>query len=131
MSQENVEILLRAVAAINAREVPEDVLAPDFRIENVSTAVTDRTYHGAEGARQWMSDFFDVLDEGARHEAEPIAVGDDYVVSKLRIVGVGSSSGAPVDMRWYGVMWIRNGKLTRAVGYATRREALEAVGLSE
>ncbi len=131
MSQENVEILLRAVAAINAREVPEHLLAPDFRIENVSTAVTDKTYHGSEGARQWMSDFFDVLGEDARHEAEPIEVGDDYVVSKLRIVGRGSSSGAPVDMRWYGVMWIREGKITRAVGYPNRRQALEAVGLSE
>ena len=131
MSRENVEILRRVVAAINAREVPEDLLAPDFRIENVSTAVTDRSYRGPEGARQWMSDFFDVLGEGARHEAEPIELGDDYVVTKLRIVGHGSSSGAPVDMRWYGVMWVRDGKVTRAVGYATRREALEAVGLSE
>jgi ketosteroid isomerase-like protein len=131
MSRENVEILRRIVAAINAREVPEGLLAPDFRTENVSTAVTDRIYQGSEGARQWMSDFFDVLDEGARHEAEPIEVGDDYVVTKLRIVGHGSSSGAPVDMRWYGVMWVRDGKVARAVGYATRREALEAVGLRE
>ena len=130
MSRENVEVLRRITAAINAREVPEDLLAPDFRMENVSTAVTDRTYHGSEGARQWMSDFFDVLGEGARHEAEPIEVGDEYVVSKLRFVGHGASSGAPVDMRWYGVMWVREGKVTRAAGYATRREALEAVGLS-
>jgi ketosteroid isomerase-like protein len=110
---------------------PEDLLAPEFTIENVSTAVTDRTYRGPEGFRQWIGDFFDVLDADARFKAEPVATGDDYVVGKLSIVGRGSVSGAPVDLRYYGVMWIRDGRITRAVGYSTRREALAAVGLSE
>lgn len=131
MSQENVEIVQIFTAAINARQVPDELLAPDFRMDNVATAVTDRTYYGAEGVRQWISDFFDVLDDDARHDAEPIEVGQDYVVAKLRIVGRGAVSGAPVDLRFYGVMWIRDAKITRAIGYASRREALEAVGLRE
>jgi ketosteroid isomerase-like protein len=131
MSRENVEIALRYTAAINARKVPEELLAPEFRMENVTTAVTDRVYHGAEGVRQWISDFFDVLDEGARYEARPIEAGDDYVVGDISIVGRGSVSGAPLNLRHFGVMWIRDGKITSAVGYATRREALQAVGLSE
>ena len=131
MSRENVEIALRWIAAVNARRAPEDLLAPEFTIENVTTAVTDRTYHGSEGFRQWISDFFDVLDAGARFEGEPVAAGDDYVVGTNRIVGRGSVSGAPVDLRYYGVMWIRDGRITRAVGYPTRRAALEAVGLRE
>lgn len=131
MSQENIEIALRFTAAINAREVPDELLAPDVRLENVTTAVTDRTYRGADGVRAWMSDFFDVLDDDARYEGEVLDAGDDYVVAKLRFVGRGSVSGAPVDMRFYGVMWIRDGKITRAVGYPNRREALKAVGLHE
>lgn len=131
MSQENLEIVQIFTAAINARQVPDELLAPDFRMDNVATAVTDRTYYGAEGVRQWISDFFDVLDDAARHDAEPIEVGQDYVVAKLRIVGRGAVSGAPVDLRFYGVMWIRDAKITRAIGYASRREALEAVGLRE
>jgi ketosteroid isomerase-like protein len=131
MSRENVEIALRYTAAINAREVPEDLLAPDFQMENVTTAVTDRVYHGAEGVRQWISDFFDVLDDDARYEARPIEAGDDWVVGDISIVGHGSVSGAPVNLRHYGVLWIRDGKIARAVGYASRREALQAVGLSE
>ena len=95
MSQRNVEIALRYTAAINAREVPEELLAPDFQMENVSTAVTDRTYHGAEGVRQWISDFFEVLDEDARYEARVIEAGADYVVGDISIVGRGSASGAP------------------------------------
>ncbi len=38
---------------------------------------------------------------------------------------------APLNLRHYGVMWIEDGKITRAIGYATRGEALRAVGLSE
>jgi len=131
MSQENIEIALRFAAAINAREVPEELLAPDVRLENVTTAVTDRTYRGAAGVREWISDFFDVLGDDAFYEGEVIEAGDDYVVGKARFVGRGSVSGAPVDMRYYGVMWIRDGKITRAVGYPNRREALEAAGLRE
>jgi ketosteroid isomerase-like protein len=129
MSRENIEIALRWIAAINARQVPEELLAPDVRLENVTTAVTDRTYRGTEGVRQWISDFFDVLDEDARYEGEVIEAGDDYVVVKVRFVGRGFVSGAPVEMRYYGVAWIRDGKITRAVGYPNRRQALEAVGL--
>lgn len=130
MSRENVDLVRRCVAAVNERAVPDEI-APDFRMENVATAVTDRTYYGREGFREWIRDFFDVLDEEARHEAVPIESGDNYVIAKLRIVGRGAGSGAPVDLRWYGVMWIRDGKVTRAVGYASRREALRAVGLRE
>ena len=131
MSRKNVEIAQRYTAAIDARKVPEELLAQDFRIENVKTAVTEGVYHGPEGVRQWMSDFFDVLGEDARYESRTIADGDDYAVGDLRIVGRGSASGMPVELRHYGVMWIRDGKITRAVGYPTRRQALEAVGLPE
>jgi ketosteroid isomerase-like protein len=131
MSRENIEIARRWTAAINARQVPEGLLAPDVRLENVTTAVTDKTYRGAEGVREWIGDFFDVLGDDARYEGEVIEAGDDYVVGKARFVGRGSVSGAPVEMRYYGVMWIRDGKITRGVGYPSRREALEAVGLRE
>jgi ketosteroid isomerase-like protein len=131
MPQENIEIANRWTAAINARQVPEELLAPDVLLENVTTAVTDRTYRGATGVREWISDFFDVLGDDARYEGEVIEAGDDYVVGKARFVGPGSVSGVPVEMRYYGVMWIRDGKITRAVGYPNRRDALEAVGLRE
>ncbi len=129
MSRANEEIVLRYTEAVSARRVPEELLAPDFRIENVITAVTDRTYHGAEGVRQWIADFFDVLDEDARYEVRPIASGDDFVVGYSRIFGRGATSGMPVDLRFYGVAWIRGGKMVRAVGYPTRREAFAAAGL--
>jgi hypothetical protein len=108
MSQRNIELHNLGAAAVNARQVPEDLLAPDFRLENRVTAVTDHTHCGTAGWREWMSDLFDVFSHGAR-----------------------SRSGMPLVFRWAGVTWFEDGKATRAVGYATRREALQAVGLAE
>ena len=133
MSRENVELAFRYAAAISAREVPEELLAPGFRVENARTAVTDRTYHGAEGLREWIDDFFGLLDDDARYEAQPIEVGDDYVVGEINIVGRprGSGADAVLSLPHYGVMWVQDGKIASVAGYLTRHEALEAVGLSE
>jgi ketosteroid isomerase-like protein len=131
MSQRCLDLHHLGVAAINAREIPEELLAPGFRLENTSTAVTDRTYYGAEGVLEWINDFFDAFEEGAQYETEEIlADGEDFVVAVVRIVGRGARSGAPLVLRWVNVSWFAGGRGTRSVGYLSRREALEAVGLS-
>jgi ketosteroid isomerase-like protein len=128
MSHGNVELMRRLVDAINADAIPRDLIAPDFELRNTTTAVTDATYFGYEGALQWRRDLFDVIDE-PRFEVEILATGPDYVVTANRLIGRGSSSGAPVELRWSSVVWIEDGRLTRGVGYQRRREALEAVGV--
>ena len=132
MSQENVELARRFEAALDAREVPEDVMAPGFSIVNASTAVTERTYHEAPGVIEWMKDMFEAFDAQARFELEQIvADGDDFVVAVCRMAGSGATSGAPLVLRWAAVFWCLDGKLVRVVGYLRRRDALEAVGLRE
>jgi ketosteroid isomerase-like protein len=132
MSQQNIELHRRGVEAANAREVPVDLLAPGFRMENRVTAVTDNAYRGADGWREWMSDLFDVFADGARYEVEEIiAAGDDFVAAMLCVTGRGARSGLPITFRWAGVTWFRGNKAVRAAGYPTREEALEAVGLHE
>ena len=131
MSQRNIDLHSRGAEAANARRVPEDLLAPGFRMENRVTAVTDHTYHGADGWREWMGDLFDVFAAGARYEVEEIlAAGEDYVAAILCVSGLGVRSGLPLSFRWASVTWFRDGKAVRAVGYADRAEALEAVGLA-
>lgn len=132
MSQENVEIYRRITAAFDAREVPEALLAPEFRMENIVTAVSDKTYWGVAGVREWISEAFDVLAEGTRLVVEEIiADGDEFVVGRVALVGSGTHSGAPLHLRWISVGWFSDGKATRNAGYATRHEALKAVGLAE
>jgi ketosteroid isomerase-like protein len=135
MSQENVKLHLRGVAAVNSREFSDELFAelcaPGFRMENTSTAITDKTYYGAAGVRQWISDFFEAFDDETYYENEAIiADGEDFVVARVRFVGRGLRSGAPLELRWVVVTWFDDGKMSRSVGYMTRREALEAVGLT-
>jgi ketosteroid isomerase-like protein len=129
MSHRNIDLHSRGAEAANKREVPEDLLAPGFRLENRVTAVTDNTYHGADGWREWMGDLFDVFAAGARYEVEEIiAASDEYVAAMIRVSGLGARSGQPLSFRWAGVTWFQDGKAVRAVGYADRDEALKAVG---
>jgi ketosteroid isomerase-like protein len=129
VSRANIDLVYRAIDAVNAREVP-DFLATDFRIEGVNTAVTDRTYVGPEGWREWMDELCEAFGEGARHEVDEIvAEGDDYVVAVASFVGRGAASDAPLQLRWVGVTWFRDGQVTRSSGFLTKREALKAVGL--
>jgi len=131
MSQENVEIVRRAVDMLNAGEVPE-FMAPDLVLENATTAVTDKTYVGAEGWREWMDDMFGAFGEDARLQIDEIlADGEDYVVAITALRGCGAASGAPLQLRWVTAVWLRGGLVTRVSGFPKRREALEAVGLRE
>ncbi len=137
MSQENVEIFRRIVDAAN---LPTDeiegvltpLLVPGLRMDNATTAVTDRTYYGIEGCLEWRADLAESFAPGMRHEVEEIlADTDDFVVGRQVLIGTGASSGAPLRLRWVTVMWFENGRASRTVGYNTRREALKAVGLEE
>jgi ketosteroid isomerase-like protein len=128
MSRENVEIVRRVVEAVNTGELPRELVAQEFVLTNATTAVTDATYHGYEGALKWRAELFDVVEDARYVLDEVIESTDDHVVIANRLVGRGASSGAPVDLRWTSVFWISDGQVTRAAGFGRRRDALQAVG---
>jgi ketosteroid isomerase-like protein len=130
ISQRNIDIHARMVAAVRAREVPDELLAPDFRMEHHAAAAVDYAYSGATGWREWMSDLFEVFDEVAQYRVEEIVLaGDDFVVAMFRVVGRSVRSGNWLALCWAGVTWFHDGKATRAVGYTSRDAALKAVEL--
>lgn len=132
MSHETVDVARRFEAALATGEGLGALLTPDFVMVNAATAVTDKTYEGASGVAQWKTDIFEAFDAAARFELEQIIVdGDDFVVTMNRIKGSGARSGVPLLFRWAAVLWIRDGKIARVVGYLRPREALKAVGLEE
>jgi ketosteroid isomerase-like protein len=131
MSQENVEIVRRLVDAINADAIPRELFAPDFELRNATTAITDATYLGYEGGLKWRRDLFEGVDDARFVLDEVLATGPDYVVITNRLVGHGSSSGVPIELRWASALWFRDNRIWRTVGFNRRRDALEAVGLSE
>jgi hypothetical protein len=136
VSQDNLELLRRVTEIFNVARLDESsvapMLAPGFRIDNIVTAVTDKTYLGAAGYIEWYDDIADAFAEGMRCEIEAIiADRDDFVVARLAFVGTGARSGAPLRLPWIGVAWFQDGKLARCAGYANRHEALKGVGLEE
>ena len=132
MSKENIEVVRRLTEAIDSRVVPEDLLDPGIRLENVTTAVTNEVYTGYDGAQKWMDDLYDALDDDAGYETlEIIADSDDFVVAIVRFAGRGRVSGAPLELRYVSVTWIRDGRITHGAGYESREEALEAIGVNE
>lgn len=129
MSQESVDLVYRAVNAMNARHVP-DFLARDVRIETPSTAVTGGLLVGAQGWREWMTEFFSAFAEDARLQVDEIvAAGDDYVAAVVSLVGRGAASEIPLTLRWANVWWLRGGQIVRVAGFLHAPEALNAVGL--
>ena len=131
MSEEITEVLRLWIDAFKERRVPKEILASSFVMENATTAVTARTYFGATGIEEWFGDFFGVLEDGWDYDLDLVKVGDDCAVAKINLTGRGRASGAPLDLSHWGVAWVAGGKVMRAVGFASKREALEAAGLSE
>jgi ketosteroid isomerase-like protein len=128
-SEPNIQLHARVVAAMKAGDVPSEILARGFYMRNCASSVSDYTYRGESGWRDWMEDLFEEFTGMPRYELEQIvATGEDYVIAEYCIRGRSARSGKPLAFRWAGVTWFAHGALTRAAGYASRREALEAVG---
>jgi ketosteroid isomerase-like protein len=134
VSEANVALFRRFTDTANAPDHHEALLTPilsrDFTIENIVTAVTDKTYYGAAGCLEWLHEMTDAFAEGWHCEVETIiAHSDDFVVARLAMIATGARSGAPLSLRWIDVAWFEDGKLARVAGYAHRHEAFKAVGL--
>jgi ketosteroid isomerase-like protein len=129
MSRENVEIVRRAIAALNERDVrlyltlcaPDvELISPVAQLEGAST--------GVEGIQQ----FFAGLREATsrfRLDAERVqAVGDDRVIAVGQL-SMTSQGGIPFAQPFATVYNLAEGKLRRVQVYSDWDEALKAVGL--
>jgi ketosteroid isomerase-like protein len=135
MSQENVEIVRRALRAawrrpepdlhvINALYHPDHVLTTDWGIEG-------QRYVGARGFREALTDM-DSAWQNWRQEIERVLdAGDEEVVVVARLVARGQASGSPVQGRWALVVTLRDGKIAATRAFQDPAAALEAVGLRE
>ena len=134
MSHENVEVVKRAVAAVNDRDV-ESYLAcctADIRMENPVMAI-EGAYEGSDGIRRF---FADVLDTGPdfRVTIESLeSIGTDRVLGFMRLNMRGRASGISLgsDIPSTNLYDFTDGKIRRVRIFLNRQEALEAAGLRE
>ena len=139
MSQENVEVVRRASEALNRAIENDDLtpvlrefLAPDIDWRAAEGAVDDvGGMRGHEAVRRYIEDWTDVFDNLTLTPQEFMEVDDERVMVVQRLSGRSKQTGIETRLAFHVVYTIRERRFVKVREYATRAEALEAVGLSE
>ena len=108
MSQENVEIVRRALAT-ESIEPLIDHLSPEIEWTTTGAFLEAATYHGHDEVRRYLGAMQDEFDDLRSEPQELIDAGEEVVVG-WRIKGVGKRSGASVDLMLYTVGLVREGR---------------------
>lgn len=132
MSQENLDLVTRAIRAAFRRPKPDfETMNALFHPDHVLVSIMSHELGdegpavGARGYQAWVEAqrnvmSFDVEFGGA------IDVGPDTVIAVTTIRMRGASSGAAADQRAWSVMTVRDGKITRSENYIDPADALAA-----
>ena len=131
MSQENVEIVKRAVAAFEqGLDAALPFYDPEVTWEEAEDEPDGETYQGHDGLRallrKWLVPFDDL-----RVEPEEFIEAGEAVVMPYRFRGRERSSGRDITGPETWVFWLRDGRIREVREYRHKGEALEALGLSE
>jgi ketosteroid isomerase-like protein len=132
MSQENVEVVRRAIDAFNQRDVDEMVRDWDSEIEadwSRSRGLTPGIYRGQEAVLGLWETFFEMFDRVTVYPDEFIECGEHVVVpNRTHLRG---RDHLKVEARSALVVTVRNGRIVMWRLCQERAEALQAVGLAE
>ena len=133
MSQENVELVYRALDAFNRRDLDASLALTDDDVEAIPRAVAIEgrgSYRGHDGVRRWWGDLLAVFPDFTMEVVDVQDLGD-ATVATVRLRGHGGASDTPTEeMIWHVSRW-RGGKCFWWRTFSERAEALEAAGLSE
>jgi ketosteroid isomerase-like protein len=131
MSEENVEVVRRALAALDRGDVEQmlSMVQPDFevRVAPELSAEPD-TYRGSEGVRRYFDSFREAFEQ-IRFEVEQLTDAGDAVVVNMRMRAIGKATKIAVEQRNAGVWTVTDGKVAQVETYARLDEALRAAGV--
>ena len=129
--EDNIEIVRRGMAAFIRADWEESVelMDPDVEWHDTPDLPGAEVHHGRkEVLAQWRG-MAEAL-EGFTVEPERFFDAGDHVVVFLTSKGRGRSSGIPVSREIAQVFTVREGRVTKIVGYSDRAKALSDAGLS-
>ena len=137
MSQENVEIVRRGIAAWNRGDLDEVLSVLHAEIEfrpetdhgHPIFPGLDPSYHGHQGYRKFWRDFYAIF-EGISIDIERTVSDNDHIVFVSRFHGV-VRGGAQADRRIAAAITLHAGLVWRYFNFPRWDQALEAVGLRE
>jgi ketosteroid isomerase-like protein len=134
MSQDNVEIVRRSLAALSAS--PEEVRASaaefwdaDADYYPVRKFPEAQPCHGREEVAQFLARFRETWSRQEWAIRELIAVGDDRVLGCTSLRAEGRESGVNLEGDVYQCFWLRHGRFFRVEDHLTLSGALHALGL--
>jgi ketosteroid isomerase-like protein len=134
MSQENVETIREMFAIVNQRGVGAatdalgHLLAPDFALEEAAEMPDSDSFTGRDAFIANMAKLDESFEELRLEPLEIIDLGERILVV-VSMRGRGRGSGVPVEMAFVQLWSLRDGKAVSLRDFATKAEALEAVGL--
>jgi ketosteroid isomerase-like protein len=130
MSQENVEIVRRSISHLNERGEPDwGLYDSDLVWTTRADGPAHNTYRGIDGLRRGTESLREVWAD-IHAEILELIDGGDTVVCVLRW-RLRAQSGVELETVEGWVTRIRDGRILRIEQHAGKREALEALGLSD
>ena len=131
MSQENVEIVRTALAALNRGDLDAAFkdAAPDAEIDLTRAVGLDSGVYDLDEFRRLSEEFAKSWDS-VRYEADEYLDAGEHVVTPFTNHLLGRD-GIDVQARGIWLWTIRDGVVVRLCLYQVRQDALKAAGLSE
>ena len=134
MSEENVEIVRRAVQAFNERGFDgigdSDLVSDDFEFHEPPEQPAPRVAVGREEVRK-LGGEFDAAWAEHRSEPKEIRAIDADRVLLVSVEHFKGRDGIEVEAPFAGIFTVRDGKLVHWQAFWDKQRALEAAGLSE
>jgi ketosteroid isomerase-like protein len=133
MSQENVEIYRRVVAAWNADDLDTflEALAPDWEFRTTGTFPgLKAVYRGPAGAAEFWEALREPWEEFHIEIVGLRSVGE-RVLGLLKFYGRGRESGVETTLEYAHIATVVDGRFASLRGFLSHHEAFEALGLRE
>ena len=136
MSQENVEVVRRVFEAAARRDTAAILSLYDpYIVWDASRtergAIMGTVVQGREALLKWLREWYEPWETVDDVLEELIDASQQRVVSIMVQRARGKVSGVEMENRLGTVWTIQDGTVIRAVWFPSRKDALEAVGLSE
>ena len=133
ISEQNVELVKLFTGLFEAgdRNAWRDYFDPDVVWDtSASNMPSAGIYHGHEGIDRFFREWLGAWSDYRIEPREYIDAGGSVVIV-FRQSGIGRGSGVRTERDFFGVYDLIDSKVVRYRQYESRKEALEAVGLSE
>ena len=134
MSQENVEIVRRWVAAMNGEPASMAAAVAQWFEEDsdyypVRKFPEARPAHGREEMAHWMRLFNEGFPRSHWEIRELFSVGEDRVLAWMKLSAEGRGSAIALWGDLYTCYWMRHGRFFRVEDHLTLSGALHALGV--